>query len=148
MRRVDVPGGGWFDLRDMNELNEDHQIEYLDLADRLRQDKRDLLAALPPENPAVMPDPADEVPVRLTHKDLGPVRDLVEGWLIPDSSYGIPLPKPRPLALVNVIRQELNPYYGALNGDVPNESPASASTSTATSAEAADAPPAPSEPEP
>ena len=133
MKRVDVPGGGWFDLRDIAELTSDHQEQYLDLADELRERKREALAALPPVNPAVMPDPADETPVRLTRKDLGPVRDMVEGWVVTDSSYGMPLPKPLPLMAANVLRAELDGYFGALNGDVtPNGSPASASTSTAT----------------
>ena len=121
MKRVDVPGGGWFDLRDIAELTSDHQEQYLDLADELRERKREALAALPPVNPAVMPDPADETPVRLTRKDLGPVRDMVEGWVVTDSSYGMPLPKPLPLVAANVLREALDGHYGALNGDVPKE---------------------------
>ena len=121
MKRVDVPGGGWFDLRDIAELTSDHQEQYLDLADELREQKRERLAALPPVNPAVMPDPADETPVRLTRKDLGPVRDLVESWVLADSSFGMPLPKPLPLVAANVLREALDGYYGALNGEVPKE---------------------------
>ena len=155
MKRVPVPDGsggelGWFDLRDMSELNEDHQLEYLDLADKLRQDKRDALAAADAlANPAVMPDPDDETPVKLTRKELGPIRDLVEGWVIVGSSFPLPLSRPQPLPVVNVLRVELDPYYDALNGTVvPNGSPASASTSSATSPDPVTAPPAPSEPEP
>ena len=133
MKRVDVPGGGWFDLRDIGDLTSDHQEQYLDLADELRERKREALAALPPVNPAVMPDPADDTPVRLTRKDTGPIRELVEGWVVADSSFGMPLPKPLPLMAANVLRAELDGYYGALNGDVtPNGSPVSASTSTGT----------------
>ena len=124
MKRVDVPGGGWFDLRDIAELTSAHQEDYLDKADELREAKREALAALPPANPAVMPDPADETPVRLTRKDLGPVRDLVESWVLADSSFGMPLPKPLPLVAANVLREALDGYYGALNGEVPKESPA------------------------
>jgi hypothetical protein len=133
MKRVDVPGGGWFDLRDMSELTSDHQEAYLDLADELRERKREALAALPPVNPAVMPDPADDTPVRLTRKDTAPIREMVTGWMVADSSYGMPLPKPLPLLASNVLRDALEPVFGALNGDVtPNGSPASASTSSAT----------------
>ena len=148
MKRVDVPGGGWFDLRDIAELTSDHQEQYLDLADDLREAKRERLAALPPLNPAVMPDPADDTPVRLTRKDTGPIRALVEGWIVADSSFGMPLPKPLPLVAANVLRDALEPAISALNGEVPKESPASASTSSATSPEAAIAPPVLSEPEP
>ena len=133
MRRVDVPGGGWFDLRDIGDLTADHQEEYLDLADELRERKRETLAALPPVNPAVMPDPDDETPVRLTRKDTAPIRALVEGWVVADSSFGMPLPKPLPLVASNVLRAELEPVFGALNGDVtPNGSPGSEPTSTGT----------------
>ena len=150
MKRVDVPGGGWFDLRDIAELTSDHQEDYLDLADELREQKRERLNALPPLNPAVMPDPADDTPVRLTRKDTKPIRELVEGWVVADSSFGMPLPKPLPhhrVATCCGLSYEL--FFGALNGDVtPNGSPVSASTSSGTSTETATAPPAPSEPEP
>ena len=122
MKRVGVPGGGWFDLRDIANLNSDHQEAYLDKADELRDAKRQRLAALESRlNPAVMPDPADDTPVRLTRKDLGPVRELVEGWVVADSSFGMPLPKPLPLMASNVLREALEEYFSALNGDVPKE---------------------------
>ena len=124
MKRVEVPGGGWFDLKELSELTSDHQEAYLDLADELREKKRAELAALPPLNPAVMADPADETPVRLTRKDRGPVRDLVESWVLTDSSFGMPLPKPLPLVAANVLREALDGYYGALNGEVPKENQA------------------------
>ena len=121
MKRVDVPGGGWFDLRDIAELTSDHQEQYLDLADELREQKRERLAALPPVNPAVMPDPADDTPVRLTRKDTAPIRELVEGWVVADSSFGMPVPKPLPLLASNVLRDALEPVYESLNGTVPKE---------------------------
>ena len=121
MKRVDVPGGGWFDLRDIAELTSDHQEQYLDLADELREQKRERLAALPPVNPAVMPDPADDTPVRLTRKDTAPIRELVEGWVVADSSFGMPVPKPLPLLASNVLKDALEDYFSGLNGDVPNE---------------------------
>ncbi len=97
------------------------QEQYLDLADELREQKRERLAALPPVNPAVMPDPADDTPVRLTRKDTAPIRELVEGWVVADSSFGMPVPKPLPLLASNVLRDELEPYLEALNGIVPKE---------------------------
>ncbi len=121
MKRVDVPGGGWFDLRDIAELTSDHQEQYLDLADELREQKRERLAALPPVNPAVMPDPADDTPVRLTRKDTAPIRELVEGWVVADSSFGMPVPKPLPLLASNVLKDALEEYFSGLNGDVPKE---------------------------
>jgi hypothetical protein len=140
MKRVTVPGGGWFDLRDLSDLTSDHQEQYLDLGDELRQAKRDALAALPPVNPAVMPDPADETPVRLTRKDTGPIRELVQGWMVADASFGMPLPRPLPLLAANVLRDALESAFGALNGEVPKESPESASTSGGTSPEPVPAP--------
>ncbi len=121
MKRVDVPGGGWFDLRDIAELTSDHQEQYLDLADELREQKRERLAALPPVNPAVMPDPADDTPVRLTRKDTAPIRELVEGWVVADSSFGMPVPKPLPLLASNVLKDALEEYFSGLNGEVPKE---------------------------
>jgi len=122
MKRVEVPdGGGWFDLRDLKDLTSDHQEEYLDLADELREKKRAAQAALPPANPAVMPDPLDEAPVRLTRKDTTPIRELVEGWMVSDSSFGLPLPRPLPLLASNVLRDALEPVFEALNGTVPKE---------------------------
>jgi hypothetical protein len=139
-----VPGdeGGWFDLNGISGLTSDHQEQYLDLADELRQAKRDLLAANP-VNPAVMPDPDDDTPVRLTRKDLAPVRELVEGWMVADSSFGVPLPRPLPLVASNVLREALEPVFSALNGDVPKPP---GLTSGATSADDAGA--LPQEPEP
>ena len=121
MKRVDVPGGGLFDLRDIAELTSDHQEQYLDLADELREQKRERLAALPPVNPAVMPDPADDTPVRLTRKDTAPIRELVEGWVVADSSFGMPVPKPLPLLASNVLKDALEEYFSGLNGEVPKE---------------------------
>ena len=148
MKRVEVPGGGWFDLKELSDLTSDHQETYLDKADEIREAKRAMLAALPPENPAVMPDPADETPVRLTRKDTGPIRNLVEGWMVTDSSFGMPLPKPLPLIAANVLRDALEPAISALNGDVPKESPVSASTSGTISPDPVPVPQPESVPEP
>jgi len=139
MKRVNVPGGAWFDLRDIGDLTSQHQEDYLDLGDQIREAKRAALAALPPVNPAVMPDPDDETPVRLTRKDTGPIRELVEGWMVADSSFGVPLPKPLPLIAANVLREALEPIFDALNGNVPDPKP-SAPTSGGTSTDAAGAP--------
>ena len=87
--------------------------------------------------------------MRLNRKDTAPIRLLVEGWMVADSSFGMPLPKPLPLIASNVLKDAIEPIFAALNGEiVPNESPASASTSSATSPEVAAAPPVLSEPAP
>ena len=153
MKRVPVPDGsggelGWFDLRDIGELTSDHQEQYLDLADELREAKRAMLAELPPLNPAVMPDPADDTPVRLTRKELGPIRELVQGWVVADSSFGVPLPQPLPLVAANVLREALDGHFSALNGEVPKENPVSDSTSGTISPDPATAPQPESVPEP
>jgi hypothetical protein len=151
MTRHNVPGdGGWFELRDIRELTSDHQDQYMDFIAELREAKRSAAAAaLAAENPAVMPDPDADIPVRLTRKDLGPVYALVESWVITDSSFGaLPLPKPLPLLAANVLRNAMDGIFSALNGETPKENPGSASTSTATSTGTATAPPAPSEPAP
>ena len=134
MKRVEVPGGdGWFDLNELSGLTSDHQEEYLDLADELRADKREALAAAEAaKNPAVMPGPVEDIPVRLTRKDLGPINALVEGWMVAGSSFGMPLPKPMPLMAANVLANALEPVFSALNGSVPKENPGSDSTSTST----------------
>lgn len=139
MKRAEVPGGGWFDLRSVNDLTSEHQEQYLDLGDEIREAKRAALAALPPVNPAIMPDPDDETPVRLTRKDTGPIRDLVTGWVVADSSFGLPLPSPLPLVAANVLRDALEPVFAALNGEVPAPKPPDP-TSSATSAAGAAAP--------
>lgn len=143
MTRHDVPGGGWFDLRGAADLTEDHQNQYLDLLDKLRDDKRKAVAAaIAAENPAVMPNPDDDTPVDLTRAEERPVRDLVESWILTDSSFGIPLPHPLPLLAANVLRRGLRPVFVALNGGIPKENPDGDSTSTGTSPETAGAPPA------
>jgi hypothetical protein len=88
----------------------------------------------------VMPDPADEAEVRLTRKETGPIQELVLSWILEDSSYGVPLPKPLPLLAANVLRIALADYFSALNGVVPKESPEPGSTSGGTSPDPAPAP--------
>lgn len=149
MTRYDVPGGGWFDLRRAADLTEDHQNQYLDLLDELRDVKRQALAAAAAAaNPAVMPDPADDAEVTLSRAEEAPVRDLVHGWVLEGSSFGLPLPHPLPLVAANVLRQGIRPVFVALNGGIPKESQDGDSTSTPTSPEPAAAPPAPPGPEP
>jgi len=124
MTRVNVPGGGFFDLRPISDLNSDHQDEYTELSMEIRERKRAAQAALVPVNPAVMPDPnaaAEEAPVRLGPKDTRPVRDLLLSWILTDSSYGVPVRWPLPLPAANVLRSALSPYYDALNGEAPKE---------------------------
>ncbi len=134
MARHEVPGGGWFDIGDVSALTEDHQNQYLDLGDKLREVKRELSRpAAMAANPAVMPDPADEAEVELTRAEQLPIRALVEGWVVEGSSFGMPLPHPLPLVAANVLRRGLSPVFLALNGQVPKESPGSGSPSTPTS---------------
>lgn len=153
MKRVPVldpeggPDLGWFDLNGLSSLTSEHQETYLDLGDELRENKRAVLAALPPVNPAIMPDPDDETPVRLTRKDTGPIRDLVEGWMVAGSSFGVPLPKPLPLVAANVLREALEPVFAALNGEVPDPKPP-VLTSGGSSTDAAAVPLAEPEPAP
>jgi hypothetical protein len=148
MTRHDVPGGGWFDLLGPDALTEDHQNQYLDLLDKLKDDKRQALAALAPAaHPLAAPD--DETPVTLSRAEERPVRELVESWVLTGSSYGVPLARPLPLLAVNVLRQSLRPVYSALNGVVvPKENQDGDSTSTPTSPGDAAVPPAPPGQEP
>lgn len=149
MTRHPVPGGGWFDIGDVSGLTEDHQNQYLDLGDKLREDKRKVLAAAAfAANPAVMPDPDAEIAVDLDRTEQQPIRDLVISWVLEGSSYGVPLPHPLPLIAANVLRKAMSPIFSALNGFVPKENQDSGSTSTSTSAEPAAAPPAPQDPAP
>jgi hypothetical protein len=135
MTRHDVPGGGYFDLRPISDLNSDHQDEYTELSIEIRERKRREQAALVPVNPAVMPDPnaeAEDAPVRLSPKDTRPVRDLLLSWILTDSSFGVPVTWPLPLPAANVLRKALSPYYDALNGDVPKDPEPKATGGSAT----------------
>jgi hypothetical protein len=150
MKRHLVPGTEhWFDLRDLSELNSDHQDEYNAAAIDIRLAKQKAAAeAIAAANPAVIPDPDQDIPVRLTAVDTRPVRDLLLSWILAGSSFGVPLPWPLPLVPWNVLRKALEPYYDALNGEipeVPKEAPTGSdgsTTSASTSGETVPAPPA------
>jgi hypothetical protein len=141
MTRHPVPGTEhWFDFRPIGDLTSDHQDQYLDLGDHLREKKREAeRERLAAEHPGMIPDPDQDIPVRLTRKDTGPIRDLVLGWILADSSFGIPLPSPLPLTASNVLRVALEPVFSALNGEVPDPK-TSDTTSASTSGDTADAP--------
>ena len=146
MKRHLVPGTEhWFDFRDLSELTSDHQDEYLDLGDELRDRKREAaIAALIAANPGLIPDPDQEIPVTLDRKETRPIRDLVLTWVLADSSFGVPLPSPLPLLAANVLRKVLEPFFVALNGNVPKpttDDSAASTTSSSTSSENASAPP-------
>jgi len=141
MTRYEVPGGGWFDLKGPGDLTEDHQNQFLDLVDELKNRKRQALATVfATANPGMVPGAADETPVELTLAEERPLRDLVLSWTLEGSSYGVPLPYPLPLLASNVLRLRLGPTYRALHGLIPKESLDSDSPSTPTSP--APAPPA------
>jgi hypothetical protein len=145
MARHPVPGTeDYFDLRDLSLLNTDHQDEYNALAIQIRQDKQEAVAeALAAEHPGMIPDPDQEIPVRLTPKDTRPLRDLLLSWILADSSFGVPLTWPLQLVPGNVLRKALEPYFVALNGEVPEDPTlvAAPSTSASTSGETAAASP-------
>jgi hypothetical protein len=144
MTRHPVPGTEhWFDFGDLSGLTADHQDEYLDLGDKLREAKREAeRERLAAAHPGMIPDPDQDIPVRLTRKDTGPIRDLVLSWVLESSSYGLPLPSPLPLVANNVLRQALEPFFSALNGEVPADPTpeARSSISGSTSGETAAAP--------
>lgn len=138
--RIDLPGG-WADLLEISALNADHQDEYVDLGQEIREKKEAALAATEPaplpDNPAVMADPADKPAIRLTRKDVRPIQDLVAGWVVKDISYPGVLPwnsasrALMPLPDWNVLRDALEPYFGALNGESgPKEATGDGSAAT------------------
>jgi hypothetical protein len=145
MTRHPVPGTDhWFDFRDLSSLTSEHQDQYLDLGDELRERKREAeRERLIAEHPGMIPDPDQEIPVRLGRKGVAPIRDLVLSWVLEGSSFGVPLPSPLPLVASNVLTKALEPYYSALNGEVPEDpTPAAgASTSGSISGGTADASP-------
>lgn len=145
MKRHPVPGTEhWFELRDLSELNSDHQDEYNALAIDIRQAKQKAAAeALAAAHPGMIPDPDQDIPVRLTPVDTRPLRDLLLSWVLAGSSLPLPLTWPMPLTAWNVLAKALSPFFAALNGEVPADPTPEASTSTSgsTSGEDAAAPP-------
>lgn len=152
MKRHPVPGTEhWFELRDLSELNSDHQDEYNAMAIDIRQAKQEAeRAALAAAHPGMIPDPDQDIPVRLTPVDTRPLRDLLLSWVLETSSFPLPLTWPMPLVAWNVLSKALQPYFSALNGTVPEDPTpeASSSTSESTSGETADAPQPEPAPEP
>lgn len=149
MARVNVPGtSDWFELADISILTSDHQFDLDELRDGLIEAKRRRLAASapPPANPAVMADPAD-TDVRLAGRDLIPVYELVLGWVVTDSSRGLPVKFPLAAGTWNVLRAAVAPYFATLNGAVApkaetDQEETGESTSTTTSPEPVPALPA------
>jgi hypothetical protein len=152
MTRHPVPGTGhWFDFRPVDVLTSDHQDQYLDLGDELRERKREAeREALITAHPGMIPAPDQQIEVSLNRKEVLPLRDLVLSWIMADSSFGATLPSPLPLAVANVLRVALAPVYSALNGVVPAdptpEAPSSTSESTSGGTAAAPPPAQPQEP--
>lgn len=152
MTRHLVPGTEhWFDLRDLSELTSDHQDEYTAEAIEIRLAKQEAeRTALALAHPGMIPDPDQDIPVRLTPVDTRPMRDLLLSWILAGSSFPLPLAFPLPIVPWNVLKKALEPYYSALNGEVPDPKPGGTSpgTSASTSRDTAGAPPAASPPEP
>ena len=160
--RIDLPGDGWAELADIKTLTPGHQDDYMDLREEIRGRKEEAaLAALAAANPAAMPDPNAPAPsVRLTRRDVKPVHDLVCGWVVQEISFPGILPwdagsrdrlgAVAGLGAWNALLTALDPYFGVLNGEVPDpkESGTSATTSASTSPESVSAPPAESVPAP
>jgi len=144
MARVNVPASGpnpagWFDLKDPSVLTPDHQDEYFDLGDRLREEKRAKRAAEQfAANPAVQPDP--DGPVRLSRTELFPIYSLVLSWVHEGNSFGAEMPLTREgrnalgLAAWNAVKEALDPCFDVLNGNGPKETPPPDGTTSGTSA--------------
>ena len=153
--RIDLPGG-WAELADIKTLLPGHQDDYQDLREEIRDRKAQALAAAAvAANPAAMPDPNAEPPaVRLTRRDVKPIHDMVCGWVVQEVSFPGILPwdagsrdrlgAVAGLGAWNALLTALDPYFGVLNGEVPDpkENGTSATTSASTSPESASAPPA------
>jgi hypothetical protein len=138
--RITLPAGQWIDLKDLGELNRDHQDDWADLREKIRDAKEAARAPLPPVsplNPAVMADPSDRPerpPVTLNTKDVRPMHDQVLTWMVTDSSYGWPLPWTPAMSVDiglpawNKVIAGLEPVFEALNGIVPKENPTGTGT--------------------
>lgn len=123
MTRHPVPGGKhWFDLKPLDDLNTDHQKEYRALLLKLREARQETARAeLMAAHPGMVPDPEQDIPVRLTPEDVDRLRDLLLSWILADSSFGLPLTWPLPLVAGNVLARELDRYYTVINGGVPED---------------------------
>jgi hypothetical protein len=157
--RVDLPGGQWAEMRSPDELtggDKDAWLESMEFTDTDQE-----LPGQEPENPAVMPDPAQakrRVKVRITMANLHKQRDMMLGRLITGWSYAdIPLPYSRasrdrlPLSVCNALEEAVKAHVDALNGTGPDPKEETSFTSGSTSPDAAptllpDVPSAPSEP--
>jgi hypothetical protein len=149
-----LDGSGWFDLMEAGGLNADHQDEYWDMQEDVREKKRALLPPPGPDpaNPAVM---APEPVIKMTRKDVKPIQDLVAGWVVQGTSFAGVLPwdagsrTRMPLAAWNALREAFDPFYDILNGEGPKETPAPDETTSATSSTTSpDAAPAPQQEQP
>jgi hypothetical protein len=157
--RISLPGDAWAEIREASTLTGADQDEYQDMVDaalRLRQAEADAAAAaLPPANPAVMPDPADTADrprARLSNADVRGLRDKILSSMITAWSFdAIPLPYTSasraslPIYVCNALQEAISPHIDALNGGGPKEnltSPTSATTSAGTAPAPQPAPPA------
>ena len=144
--KVDLPGGNWAELRDVDALTGADQDRYFEEHDRL-------LAARPAAPPE--PDPANPAqmlpagPARLDNADWRHLRDYALGIAVTAWSYELPLPftaeskKDLPLKACNALYDAVRPVQRALNGaddedegdgpkpGAPTGTPGSADTSEA-----------------
>jgi hypothetical protein len=136
--RIDI-GTGWADILTPDDLTGADQKAYFKAIREMRKAQQ---AALPPpepdpdQNPAEMPDPADQPLPSLSDENVEQLGDLVYSWVIKGWSYDLPLPwaggygDKVPLPLVNVLREAVQPVINALNGAVPKETGSSTSGTT------------------
>lgn len=128
--KIDLPGGEWADIRDLDSLTGADQDAYGDEVDRLLEIRRsEAEAAARAANPAMMPDPADTPRGRLTGADTRTLRDVLLGKLISDWSYSDRLPLPYvaayrgrlPLVACVKLTEAIDPLVDVLNGNIPKE---------------------------
>lgn len=118
--RIDLPGGGWADLRGPDDLTGSDQDAYFDAYDEIMAAKPQPVPQADPRNPAVMLEPARP---RFTNADGRVLRDKLLAMLITAWSYDhIPLPwsadakKQLPVRVCNALYEATGPMDAALSG--------------------------------
>jgi len=118
--RIDLPGGAWADLRDVDQLTGADQDAYFDAYDDLMAAKPQAVPQPDPANPGQML-PAE--PAKLTNADGRVLRDRLLGSLITAWSFeDVPLPytaesrKALPVMVCNALVKAMEPMQDALTG--------------------------------
>ena len=128
--KVDLDGGEWAEIRDLDQLTGADQDDYADTVDALLEvRRREAEAAVQAANPAVMADPQDPPRARLRNPDMRALRDTLLGKLVTDWSYQDRLPLPYhagyrsqlPLPACNTLVEAIEPHISALNGEAPKK---------------------------